>query len=202
MHFTSSCTLSVCYNSWLVMPVKAVVLCPHKLHAGRHLECTWQDVHSPGAIYFIILFQKQIMKKAFLFFTVVLILAGESFSQSKDETAVRDLLTVQSVSWNNGNLEGFMESYWKNDSLMFIGKKGVTYGWQNTLENYKKNYPDTVNMGKLRFELLEVNRLSEMYFFVIGKWFLTRSVGDLNGSFTLVVKKIKDQWVIVADHSS
>ena len=142
------------------------------------------------------------MKKAFLFFTVVLILAGESFSQSKDETAIRDLLTVQSVSWNNGNLEGFMESYWKSDSLMFIGKKGVTYGWQNTLENYKKNYPDTVNMGKLRFELLEVKRLSAMYFFVVGKWFLTRSVGDLNGSFTLLVKKIKDQWVIVADHSS
>jgi hypothetical protein len=57
-------------------------------------------------------------------------------------------------------------------------------------------------MGKLRFELVEVKRLSVLYFFVVGKWFLTRSIGDLNGSFILLIKKIKNKWVIVADHSS
>lgn len=95
-----------------------------------------------------------------------------------------------------------MQGYWKSDSLKFIGKSGITYGWRATLENYKKSYPDTAAMGKLKFDLLEVKRLSVMYFFVIGKWHLARTDGDLKGYFTLLFKKIKGTWVIVADHSS
>jgi hypothetical protein len=85
---------------------------------------------------------------------------------------------------------------------MFIGKNDITYGWQNTLESYKKGYPDTTAMGKLDFDILHVKRLSVLYFFVVGKWHLTRSIGDVGGHFTLLFKKIKNKWVIVADHSS
>lgn len=85
---------------------------------------------------------------------------------------------------------------------MFIGKNGITYGWQKTMDNYKKNYPDTVSMGKLHFELLEVKRLSAMYFFVVGKWHLTRTIGNLSGVFTLLIRNMQNRWFIVADHSS
>jgi hypothetical protein len=95
-----------------------------------------------------------------------------------------------------------MKTYWKSDSLMFIGKNGVTYGWNNTLNNYKKNYPDTVAMGKLSFNILSVKRLSTEYFHVVGKWYLQRSIGDLSGHYTLLIKKIKGRWMIIADHSS
>lgn len=133
----------------------------------------------------------------FLFFIV-----ASSFAQSKDELAVRSLLTQQANDWNEGNLSSFMNTYWKSDSLMFIGKSGVTYGWQKTMDNYKKNYPDTVAMGKLHFELLEVKRISALYFFVVGKWHLTRSIGNIGGAFTLLFRNIQSKWVIVADHSS
>jgi ketosteroid isomerase-like protein len=123
-------------------------------------------------------------------------------AQSKDEQTIRNLIEEQRQAWNTGDREKFMHAYWQSDSLMFIGKSGVTYGWQNTLENYKKGYPDTAAMGKLKFDLLEVKRLSVMYFFVVGKWHLTRSIGDVGGHFTLLFKKIKNKWVIVADHSS
>ena len=95
-----------------------------------------------------------------------------------------------------------MKGYWQNDSLMFIGKSGVTYGWRKTLDNYKRHYPDTVAMGKLHFKLLELKSLSPVYYFVVGKWHLLRSVGDLEGHFTLLFKKINGEWLIVADHSS
>ena len=68
--------------------------------------------------------------------------------------------------------------------------------------NYKKGYPDTAAMGKLNFDILEVKRLSVMYFFVVGKWHLTRSIGDVGGHFTLLFKRVKNKWLIVADHSS
>ncbi len=85
---------------------------------------------------------------------------------------------------------------------MFIGKSGVTYGWQNTMDNYKKGYPDTAAMGKLMFDIINVKRLSVLYFSVVGKWHLTRSIGDVGGHFTLLLKKIKNRWVIISDHSS
>ncbi|MDQ6903910.1 MAG: nuclear transport factor 2 family protein [Bacteroidota bacterium] len=133
---------------------------------------------------------------------IFLLFFSVSYSQSKNEKAIRSLLSNQEVAWNSGNIENFMKGYWQNDSLMFIGKSGVTYGWRKTLDNYKKHYPDTVTMGKLNFKLLELKALSKEYFFVVGKWHLQRSIGDLEGHFTLLFKKINGEWFIVADHSS
>jgi hypothetical protein len=121
---------------------------------------------------------------------------------SVDEVLIRQLLDKQTQAWNRGDIETFMETYWKSDSLMFIGKSGVTYGWANTLNNYKKGYPDTTAMGKLSFDILLIKRLSFQYFQVIGKWHLQRSIGDLGGHYTLLIKKIKGKWVIISDHSS
>jgi len=142
------------------------------------------------------------MRKTLSTLLVILISFIAASAQSKDEQAIRSLIEEQRLAWNTGDKEKFMQTYWQSDSLMFIGKSGITYGWQKTLDNYKKGYPDTATMGKLDFDLLEVKRLSVMYFFVVGKWHLTRSVGDVSGHFTLLFRKVKNKWVIVADHSS
>jgi len=135
-------------------------------------------------------------------FLLGLVLCYNAHSQSKDELLIRDILHQQALAWNGGDIPKFMEPYWHNDSLMFIGKSGITYGWQKTLENYKKNYPDAATMGILDFEILQMKRLSVLYYSVVGKWHLSRSAGDVGGYFTLLFKKIKNQWVIVSDHSS
>lgn len=139
---------------------------------------------------------KQLLFTAFFFATF------HTQAQTPDDLIINKILAEQSAAWNAGNIEKFMEGYWNSDSLMFIGKNGPTYGFKNTLENYKKNYPDTAAMGKLNFELITVKRLSVMYYSVVGKWHLKRSIGDVGGAFTLLFKKIKKQWVIVQDHSS
>lgn len=131
-----------------------------------------------------------------------LFIAVSSFSQAKDESRIRSVLTKQTESWNNGDIESFMTTYWHSDSLMFIGKNGVKWGWQTTLENYKKSYPDTMAMGKLDFTILLIKKLSAEYYYVVGKWHLARSIGDLSGHYDLLFRKIKGQWFIIADHSS
>jgi ketosteroid isomerase-like protein len=140
------------------------------------------------------------MKKFLL--VIFLISSFVVFAQKGEEGKIRQLLHAQTESWNRGDIEGFMQTYWKSDSLMFIGKSGVTRGWQKTLENYKKGYPDTTAMGKLSFNILSVRQVSGEHCFVVGKWMLKRSIGDLSGHYTLLLQKIKGQWVIVADHSS
>ena len=140
------------------------------------------------------------MKKIFV--ATFLLLAVNSFAQSKDEKAIRNLLATQTDAWNRGDVVSFMNGYWENDSLMFIGKSGVTHGYTNTLNNYKKGYPDTTAMGKLHFNILTVKKLSKKYYFVVGKWHLTRTIGDLMGHYTLLFHKVNGRWVIIADHSS
>lgn len=135
-------------------------------------------------------------------FLLLVLITQNAFTQSKDEQAILKLLAAQVEFWNKGDIKHFMQGYWENDSLMFVGKNGVTYGYNKTLENYKKNYPDKANMGQLKFTLLSVNPLDNQYYSVIGKWELTRTVGNINGHYTLLFKKINGQWKIILDHSS
>jgi ketosteroid isomerase-like protein len=125
-----------------------------------------------------------------------------TLAQSNDEQSIRKILNDQIAAWNNGNIDEFMKGYWNNDSLMFIGKSGVTYGYQNTLMNYKKHYSNADEMGSLSFDLVKVQRLSPEYYFIVGKWHLKRKVGDVGGHYNLLFRKINGQWVIIADHSS
>ena len=124
------------------------------------------------------------------------------FVNTDDETIIINKLKNQANCWNSGDIDCFMEDYWHHDSLMYIGKKGVTYGWQNTMDNYKIKYPTKKEMGHLEFEFIKLEPLNDDHYFMVGKWHLTREIGDIGGHFTLIWKKINNNWVIIADHSS
>jgi len=130
------------------------------------------------------------------------VLSVAASAQNNETAAIRTVMDKQVSDWNNGDIDAFMKGYWKNDSLLFVGSKGPNYGWQTTLENYKKRYPDTTVMGKLDFTFLEIKLLSADHAFVLGKWHLARTIGDIGGHFTLLFRKIKGQWYIIADHTS
>lgn len=137
-----------------------------------------------------------------IFTALLWLYAAIAFAQSADQQTIRRIMAEQETAWNRGDLEGFMAGYWKSDSLRFIGSRGLTYGWQQTLDNYKKSYPDLDAMGKLTFTILSVEVLSASSAYVIGKWQLSRKAGDLSGHYTLLWRKIEGKWFIVADHSS
>lgn len=125
-----------------------------------------------------------------------------SFAGNKDEKDIKAVLAAQVAAWNNGDIEGFMSGYWQNDSLVFIGSKGPTYGYNATLNNYKKSYPGREKMGTLKFTLLHIRRLSPEYYHVTGKWELQRKDDNPNGYFTLLFRNINGKWRIISDHSS
>ena len=117
--------------------------------------------------------------------------------------AIRKVMADQADAWNQGNIDGFMKGYWNNDSLVFVGQSGLTYGYAQTLSNYKKHYDTPAKMGKLFFTLLSIRQVSPEYCFVLGKWLLKRpAAGDTGGTYSLLFRKIDGQWVIVVDHTS
>ncbi len=124
------------------------------------------------------------------------------FSPSTERRRIAEVMIAQQDAWNQANPERFMEGYWKSDSLCFIGRRGLTYGWQQTLDNYKRSYPDASAMGRLQFTNEVIDVLDESNAYVIGKWELFRNSDTLSGHYTLIWKKKAGEWVVVADHSS
>jgi hypothetical protein len=141
------------------------------------------------------------MKRIF-FIGSFIISSSILFAQSAEETAIQKLMSEQVAAWNKGNIDDFMKGYWNNDSLAFVGQTGITYGYENTLNNYKKKYDSPAKMGKLFFSGLKFLRLSDEYYFITGKWFLKRTAGDVGGYYTLLFHKINGQWFIINDHTS
>ena len=142
------------------------------------------------------------MKKILFVICLLSFLTGFSQTSGKeDKSAILSVMDLQEKAWSNNDLEGFMQGYWKSDSLKFYGSSGLTKGWQQTLDNYKKGYPTKEHSGTLTFEINDISKIDEGSYWVMGEYFLKRSVGDANGVFIIIFKKIDGEWKIVADMS-
>jgi hypothetical protein len=142
------------------------------------------------------------MKK--ILFLIALISLTNLYSQTneqQDKDEILSILDAQANAWSSYNIEEFMEGYWKNDSLKFYGASGLTYGWENTLSNYKKRYPSKEHTGILNFKINDISKINDDAYYVMGAYFLKRSVGNANGVFMIIFKKINDEWKIIADTS-
>lgn len=121
-----------------------------------------------------------------------------------ERARIMDIMAQQEAAWSNGDVEAFMQPYWHSDSLLFVGSKGPTYGWQQTLDNYRKSYPSQEAMGDLSFEVVNIEPAGAAHALMLGAWKLSRGNGleDLDGWFSLVWEKREGRWVIIRDHSS
>lgn len=142
------------------------------------------------------------MKNSILILLIVLTTASCVIDDpEKDKAEILAVLDLQQNAWNNHDLEGFMEGYWKNDSLKYYGSRGLTSGWEKTLSNYKKGYPTKEDTGTLMFVIDAINQIEYDSYYVMGQYHLTRTVGDANGVFMIVFKKIDGEWRIISDLS-
>lgn len=136
-----------------------------------------------------------------LFSTAIVSLAQSESQKNKSAADIRAVMNKQAVDWNRGDIPAFMEGYWKSDQLTFVSTR-VTKGWQQTLDNYKKSYPDKAAMGTLTFSDLEITAVSKGAAVVLGSWSLKREKDNPGGKFTLIFRKFKEGWLIVHDHTS
>ena len=117
------------------------------------------------------------------------------------EAGIRLVMEKQEVAWNNHDLVGFMQGYCKSDALKFYGPNGLTLGWDNTLARYEKGYPTKAESGTLNFVINDITRIEGDNYWVMGEYHLKRDVGDADGVFIIIFKKIDGDWKIIADMS-
>lgn len=134
-----------------------------------------------------------------------LMLLSPALSGGSPEQEVRALLERQQADWNRGDLEAFMTGYLVSDAITFLGSNGITRGYQNVLERYRRAYPTQERMGTLRFTFDEIRLVTPDVAVVLGQFALTRQEaggGNAAGRFTLILRRSSDGWRIVHDHTS
>ena len=144
---------------------------------------------------------KKLIFKILLFYFVIFLTRCKS-TNSCDE--IYDLMQEQEESWNKGNIDDFMNKYWNNDSLIFLGKSGINYGWKKTISNYKNSYKNKNEMGRLEFKNILCKPINKSTHIIAGKWSIFRedSIRNIGGYYSLIWVKKDKVWKIIYDHTS
>ena len=138
-----------------------------------------------------------------LVFAIIALAGGASPPPSATpQDQIRAVLESQQDAWNRGDLDAFMQGYWKSDRTEFVGASGIQRSWQAVLDRYLQGYPDRTAMGKLTFSNLEITMLGPKAAFVLGEWRLDRASDQPHGVFTLIFRKFPEGWRIIHDHTS
>lgn len=145
------------------------------------------------------------MRRFLLLLVLCIAFSATALAQtSNGEAAVRKLFTDQTAAWNRGDLNAFMQGYWRSDDLTFYGNNSAIHGWQSTLDRYIQRYQSGgKEMGKLDFKDFTVRMLGDNYALAHGRWHLVFKDGkEATGMTTLVVEHRPEGWRIIHDHSS
>ncbi len=145
--------------------------------------------------------------KAFVI-AVLMILCAPCFNgeinaidKKTPEMQAQEAMTKQAQAWNKGDLDGYMNAYWKSDSLIFIGKS-MQRGWDSVNSSYQKLYADKSKRGELKFTYLKTTAFTENDVMIVGRWEVTIYEAKRGGYFTVLLKKINNEWKVVYDHTS
>ena len=123
-------------------------------------------------------------------------------SDSSAIAAIQAVLDAQRDAWNKGDIEGYMDGYERSDKITFISGDNLTRGWQTVHDRYQKNYNTREKMGTLTFSDIETTLLSKDTAKVTGRWHLKRANDEPHGRFTLILRRTKQGWKIIHDHTS
>lgn len=130
------------------------------------------------------------------------LLANSPDTREADRLAITKVFTEQTVAWNRGDIDAFLQGYWHSPELTFMGSSGVARGYDGVRARYQKNYPDRATMGTLDLSDLEIHFVGQDAALVLGRWHLQRAKGDIGGVASLVVQRFPEGWRIIHDHTS
>jgi uncharacterized protein (TIGR02246 family) len=151
------------------------------------------------------------MRRFLLALVIILAVTGVRAQEANpDEAAIRAVMSEQQDAWNRGDVTGFMKGYEDSPDTTFVDTASVRKGFQPILENYRKSYANSAQMGTLTFSRLDVRLLpgscgTVEYAVVTGNFHLDRTQKGAatkdDGIFSLVWHKGPQGWKIVVDHT-
>ena len=142
-----------------------------------------------------------------LLLACVLAFSGPAMARSVPavQDAVEGAMADSAAGWNAGDLATFMAIYSEAPDTSFVTKTGVLRGKAMMAERYRSKYDfaNAAKRGKLGFATLDFRLLDPGHVLYIGRYTLIAVDGRVQSGITsLVFRKERAGWRIIADHSS
>lgn len=114
------------------------------------------------------------------------------------------LIVRQVAAWNSQDIEGFMAAYWRSPKLVYLDDGEQIFGWDQLYANYLNGFSDRSLMGYLEAQRVKVQMLESDMAYVLLWWdmLMGRPRSKVVGTSTLVVRRLGDEWKIVASHTT
>ena len=133
---------------------------------------------------------------------IALLLSQAAAAANDPREEIRAVIQTQQDAWNRGDIDAFMNGYWRSKETVFVSGDEIMRGWQSVLERYHRKYSDRETMGTLTFSELQIDLLSGDAAVALGRWELKRKIDNPHGRFTLIFRKTPEGWRIIHDHTS
>ena len=119
------------------------------------------------------------------------------------QNRVASMLDASATGWNAGDLDAFMAVYAESGETTYVGGSGLRVGYGAIRERYAPLFRPGADRDSLCFEELRVRALGSDVALGVARYVL-RDGGEVTGAgpFTLVLRRVGDEWRIVHDHSS
>ena len=121
---------------------------------------------------------------------------------SDDHQRIHAMFEESCAAWNRGDIDGHLADYWHSDKVRWVSEGTVRYGFEAIAAGFKARFDSPGNMGRLEVANLDIQLLGESDALAFGAWIQTTPTARRHGVFTVHLKKIDDDWLIVSDHSS
>jgi hypothetical protein len=125
--------------------------------------------------------------------------AGQTLVQQ-----VYQLILKMVDRWNNHDLDGYMQGFWKSDDLLAVLESEVHWGWSDLYNSYARGYPDRNLMGKLDLERLQVRSSAADTAIALCWWRILppRGGSPVFATDTMQLQKFTQGWRITVKHTS
>jgi uncharacterized protein (TIGR02246 family) len=118
------------------------------------------------------------------------------------EKHIRNRFAEGTEAWNRGDLEAYLAGYWESEKTRWITRGKIIRGVNAIRAMYKSLFDSPEKMGKFEVKELEVDILTDSDALVVGQWSHTAGQLVRQGVFTVYMKKLEGEWVVVIDHTS
>jgi len=121
-------------------------------------------------------------------------------TSNNEVSAIEAVINAQAEAWSRGDLDGYLDYFWRDPRLYYGSVNTVVRGWEALRESYASRYGEGAQLGQLRFSEVNIEILSADTAMVTGRFHVTEAKLPASGSWLIVLRKFPGPgWRVVAD---
>src|ERR1700730_6426412 len=118
------------------------------------------------------------------------------------EKEIYDEVNRAVEAWNRHDLDGYLESFWRSDSLILVVEGETVRGWDLLSKALHTGYPNPSEMGNLTLDRVQVQMLSSDLALALTWDTVSFPKKKEFGTSTIVMKKLPEGWRVAVMHTS